>query len=468
MIRRSVNGAAADMGGQVLQPGTGRDPFEGVTIDSRAVTPGQAFVAIRGDRFDGHDYALSAAEDGAAALVVHQDLPGPVPEAAAVIRVDDTLDALQRLAAAWLRQVSPQVLAVTGSVGKTTTKELLRGVMALAGPTHATAGNFNNHIGLPLTLLAMPHDTRAAVLEMGMNHEGEIAALAAMARPEVGLITAIAPVHLEGLGSMEAIAAAKAELLMGLREDGTAVIPGQEPLLAPWAARLPDHRVVTFGVEGGDRVQLVRREPDGARGSLVMLRMDGEQHQVRLPLVGSHNASNAAAAAAAALVAGVPPATIAEGLTRPPRLEHRSSLVTVGPYTVLDDCYNASPAAMRAAMDTLAELAGDAPRAALLGAMLELGDQEQRYHREIGAHAAAAGLDLLITVGDLGAEIARGAAAAGMPAARMTQVETPTDGARALTGALDAGWVLIKASHGARLDRAVRALTQAFPPEDTG
>ena len=465
MIRLTVEEAAAATGGAVLQPGTSTSPFRGVSIDSRAVARGSAFVAIRGDRFDGHDYALAAAGAGAALLVISGQLQGPAPDETAVIRVEDTLEALGQLGKAWLARVNPRVLAITGSVGKTTTKELLRGIMEQTGPTHATPGNFNNNIGLPLTLIAMPADTRNLVLEMGMNHPGEIAPLAALVSPEVGVITALAPVHLEGLGSMEAIAAAKAELLMGLRPDGISVIPGSEPLLAPWVSQLSPERVLTFGDKPEDTVQLLSRQGAGLAGSTIRLSLKGEEVEVFLGLVGQHNASNAAAAAAAALAAGVSTADIVKGLCRPPRLKHRSTLVTVGPFTVLDDCYNASPAAVRAALDTLGELAGDAPRAAILGAMLELGPEQTRYHREVGAYAADAGIDLLVTVGELGAEIALGAMEAGLPGERSIGVDTPADAARALAGALKQGWVLIKASHGARLDRALEALTQIY--EDT-
>ena len=464
MIRLTVEAAAAAVGGTVLQVGAASE-FHGVTIDSRAVNPGSAFVAIRGHRFDGHDYALVAAEAGAALLVISGPIQPPPPDSIAIIRVEDTVKALGQLGQAWLARVNPRILAVTGSVGKTTTKELLRGIMEQTGPTHATPGNFNNNIGLPLTLLTMPADTRNLILEMGMNHPGEIAALAALARPEVGLITAIAPVHLEGLGTMEAIAAAKAELLTGLRRGGAAVIPGNEPLLDPWKNELASTRLLTFGEDPGCDVQLLGRDASGQEGALIRLSIMDEEVEIKLQLVGRHNAMNAAAAAAAALAARVEPETIARGLSSPLRLEHRSTLVTVGPYTVLDDCYNASPAAVRAALDTLGELAAGAPRAAILGAMLELGPEQLRYHRELGAHAASAGIDLLVTVGELGAEIARGAAEAGLPRQRCIETDTPAEAAHALTGALEEGWVLIKASHGARLDRALEALNKTHNTE---
>ena len=466
--RLTAEAAAAATGGLLLQTGAGQG-FHGVSIDSRAVEPGQAFVAISGERFDGHRFLPAAMTAGASLLVISRDLEQPAPAETAVLRVDDTRRALGMLGQAWLQQISPTVLAITGSVGKTTTKELLRGIMELTGPTHATPGNFNNDIGLPLTLLGMPAGTRNLVLEMGMNHPGEIAGLAKLVRPAVGLITAVAPVHLEGLGSMEAIAAAKAELIMELAPGGTAVIPGDEPLLHGWAARLDPASLLTFGQGPGDRVRLLAREAVGRDGSRIFLSLDGQKVEVLLKLVGRHNASNAAAAAGAALAAGVPASTIAEGLAKPLRLDHRSSLRTLGPFTVLDDCYNASPVAMGAALDALSELAGATPRAAVLGAMLELGDEEARYHREVGSHAAAAGLDLLVTVGALGADIARGAGEAGFPAAKMIEAETPEGAARALEQRFPGGgWVLVKASHGAHLERTIEALSKIYETEATG
>ncbi|MCA9665270.1 MAG: UDP-N-acetylmuramoyl-tripeptide--D-alanyl-D-alanine ligase, partial [Myxococcales bacterium] len=345
----------------------------GVSIDSRRVEAGQLFVAIAGERFDGHRFAAQALEAGAAAVLVSRQREVELPEGGVALRVDDTRVALGRLARAWRERVAPTVIAVTGSMGKTTTKELLAGILEATGaPTHATRGNFNNDIGLPLTLLAMAEGTRYLVTEMGMNAPGEIAALCRIARPDVGLITNIAPVHLEGLGSIEAIAAAKAELLYGLGERGVAVIPDDEPLLAPHVAHLKAARAVTFGERargGGVRVASVSAR--GAEGSDVTLALgeSGETISLRLPLVGRHNARNAAAAAAAALALDIAPEAIARGLARPPELSHRSVIRVLGEWRVLDDCYNASPRAVEAALAALVDLAAadDTPAVAVLG-----------------------------------------------------------------------------------------------------
>lgn len=452
--RFSVEVAAAAVGGALVARGAGG--FEGVSTDSRTLAAGQAFVALAGERFDGHDHLAQAIAAGAAALIVSRPPPA-TPPGVAVIQVADTRLALGALARAWRRQVDPVTIAITGSIGKTTTKELTRAVAARAGATHATVGNLNNDIGLPLTLLAMPAGTRYLVAEMGMNAPGEIAYLATIAEPGLGLITAIAPVHLEGLGSLEAVAAAKAELLEALPADATAITPSDAPLLEPHLARLrvPVERRLRFGAEASAQVRLLEVRGRGEAGSELRVSLGGEVLEAHLPLVGAHNARNAAAAAAVGWVLGVPAPEIAAALAEPPPLHHRSVLRTLGPWRVLDDCYNASPVAARAALDTLAELAGAQPTVAVLGSMLELGHESPRYHRELGAHAAARGIGLVIAVGsgELPDAIQAGALAAGLTPARALRAESPAQGARlAAEHARGGGWILVKASRGARLE----------------
>lgn len=450
-VQFSVEEAARVMGGAVLQVGAGA--FAGAVIDSRAVAPGCAFVAIRGEHQDGHAFCQAASEAGASVLIVSEPPPASLPSTTAVIRVEDTRLALGRLAMAWRQRVNPTVAAITGSVGKTTTKELLRAILATIGPTHSTPGNFNNDLGLPLTLLGMPEGTRFLVAEMGMNHAGEIRVLARLARPDVGLITCIAPVHLEGLGSLQAIAAAKAELLEELPDGAFAVVPADEPLLAPWVERHPSARRLTFGDTATCQVQLLTRQALGPRGSRLRIRVLDSEVVLDLPLCGEHNARNAVAAAAAALAAGADVTAIAAGLEKPPELRHRSALRSLGGYAVLDDCYNASPKSMVAALRTLGELAQQAPRAAVLGAMLELGPDGPPLHREVGREAANAGLTCLITVGELGLEIAKGAAEAGLPDERMHHAASATQAAQLVRSHVPAGaWILVKASRGAKLE----------------
>ncbi|PID38481.1 MAG: UDP-N-acetylmuramoyl-tripeptide--D-alanyl-D-alanine ligase [Proteobacteria bacterium] len=457
---------AAEATGGELHGADRGGSFRGLSIDSREVPSGCAFVAVRGERFDAHDFAAQAAEH--ASLLVLERLPAALDRAAlptTALLVDDTTLALGKLAQAWRDRVAPQVVGVTGSVGKTTTKELLRNILALVGETHATPGNFNNQIGLPLTLLSMPEGTRYLIAEMGMNTPGEIAYLSALARPEVAVVTTVAPVHLERLGSVEAIAAEKASIWGGLVDGGLAVGPADEPLLAPHLAAL-EREMLLFGERdtGSDltRARLERMTPKGEEGSELTLNLDGRRVRVALPLIGAHNAEDATCAAAAALALGVDVETIVAGLSCAPQLGHRSTLRRIGTWRVLDDCYNASPRAMRAALDALVQLAAERPSHALLGPMLELGEAEEELHREVGAYAATRPLSALITVGEEAAAIARGARDAGYPADRIHEVATPAEAAAcaATLAGDEEAWMLVKGSRVAKMESAIAALEQ--------
>jgi UDP-N-acetylmuramoyl-tripeptide--D-alanyl-D-alanine ligase len=454
----SIDEVVAATGGELLRPGVAAR-VRGVATDSRSVAPGQAFFALSGDRFDGHRFCPQAAEGGAALLVVERDVEVQGP---AVLEVDDCRRALGRLARAWRRSVGARTVAITGSVGKTTTKELTRALLERLGPTHCTPGNFNNDVGLPLTLLSMPAETRYLVAEMGMNAPGEIAYLTRLAEPEVGVITCVAPVHLEGLGSLEAVAAAKGELLQGLdAERAWAVVPGDEPLLALALQSVPASRRVRFGAAAGDEVQIEGVEALGQSGSRVLLTLRGEAARFDLPLVGAHNVRNAAAAAATAMVLGLSADEIAAGLAQgPAELKHRSTLIEAGGWRLFDDCYNANPVAVKAALETLVGLAGGETTVAVLGEMRELGAASARYHDELGRHCAEVGLGHLVVVG--GAEvapIAAGARAAGLAAGQLTLVNRAEEAVEAAARAAgERAWILIKASRGARLERVVEGL----------
>jgi UDP-N-acetylmuramoyl-tripeptide--D-alanyl-D-alanine ligase len=454
-VSLSLEAATAATGGVLRGDGAAR--FRGVGTDTRQLRPGQAFVALVGERFDGHEFLSQAVDAGAALLIV--DRAPSTPLAVAVLQVEDTRLALGALARAWRREVRPSVVAITGSVGKTTTKELTRAITGELGSTHSTRGNLNNDVGLPLTLLAMERGTRYLVAEMGMNAPGEISCLAAIAEPDVGAITCIAPVHLEGLGSIEAVAAAKGELLQRLGQGAWAVVPGDERLLDPYLATVPASRRVRFGGAPEDEVRLLDVQARGTAGSDVALAIRGETVRFRLPLVGAHNARNAAAAAAIGVALGAPAAAIATALAREPELSHRSVLREVGAWRVLDDCYNANPVAMCAALDTVAQLAEQTPAVAVLGCMLELGATTERLHHEVGAHAAGVGLELLVTVGELGGAIAAGARAAGMEPARVVSVSGIEEAARVVSErAAPGSWILVKASRGAHLEGLIDRL----------
>jgi UDP-N-acetylmuramoyl-tripeptide--D-alanyl-D-alanine ligase len=341
-------------------------------IDSRAVELDDLFVGLRGENDDGGRFAAGALEAGAWGVLVSPEWSG-VPGGGAVLEAEDPLLALQSLARAWRRELGVPVIGITGSVGKTSTKELTAAMLAPRRHVHASRANFNTEIGLPLELLAAPAGTEVLVLELAMRGAGQIAELAAICEPDVGVITNIGPVHLEILGTIENIARAKAELLAGLREGGVAIVPDDEPLLD---GLIPDGvDVVRFGSEP---------LPEG----------------LSLPFTSAHMLRNARAALAAARAVGVEPSGRVEYV--PPPL--RGEVVDLpGGVRVLNDCYNANPLSMRAALADLQSLEGEGRRLAVLGDMLELGPSEVALHREIGAAAAAAGVDVLVTVGPLAA-----------------------------------------------------------------
>jgi UDP-N-acetylmuramoyl-tripeptide--D-alanyl-D-alanine ligase len=454
---------------------TAKQTFSGLQTDSRQVEKGQAFLALVGERHDAHRFVDDVVERGAALLIVSQSRDDV---ATSQLVVEDTLAALTAIARAWRRHVGPRVVAITGSLGKTTTKELCYQLLSQLGKTHRTPGNFNNHVGVPLTLLSMPADCRYLVAELGMNAPGEIAELAKIVEPELGIITAIAPVHLEGLGSLEAIAGAKAELLSVLDERHSAIVPAGAPHLDEHLATCKA-KVLRFGSLKDERADGPKTRPDvalfehtplGAAGSRIVLRFSspnaGNEANARLvnadlPLFGHHNALNAAAAGAMAWVFGLDDAQIAAGLQQAPELGHRSAIVEHDDYRIIDDCYNSSPIAAQAALTALVDLAGDAPRAALLGTMLELGDDAEALHEALGRDAYKAGLSLLISAGPFSEATARGALLAGMNPSRVFwQKDAKGAGMLATRTLPKHAWVLVKGSRGAQMEQAIEALNE--------
>jgi UDP-N-acetylmuramoyl-tripeptide--D-alanyl-D-alanine ligase len=358
------------------------------------------------------------------------------------------------------------VVGVTGSNGKTTTKELIAAALSRAGQVLRTQGNLNTDVGLPLTVLEATGKEDFWVLEMAMRAPGEIALLARIARPHVALVTNVAAAHLGRLGSLDAVARAKGEIFAGLAPGGIAVLPLDEPRLEPEVASLPEARKRRFGFAGAPSahtralVRIMEFIPAGASGSLVRLSVGFEPIVVRLPLAGEHNARNAAAALAVVQALGVPllPAAAAlQGATLPP---HRSHVLSLGGRTVLDDCYNANPTSMSAALCTLVGAAGRFGRAfAILGDMLELGESSAALHRAIGEQAVKLGVAGLAAVGALGAEIAKGAIAAGLLASRAIALDDPEAAAQVVSNwSMSGDWILVKASRGMHLERAVEAL----------
>jgi UDP-N-acetylmuramoyl-tripeptide--D-alanyl-D-alanine ligase len=482
---RTLKFAVTAMRGSWLGVPAPEATFRGAAADSRRVQPGVLFFALPGEHVDGFDYCSAAAAAGAAAVVVaaHRGPPVFAPGVTPVpaIAVADPLVALADVARAARALFAGAVVGITGSNGKTTTKELTAAALGAAGPVLRTEGNYNTEIGLPLTVLSASGDEAFWVLEMAMRGHGQIALLADIARPHVGVITNVAGAHVELLGSIEAVARAKGELFAGLGSDGIAVLPAGDPLLEPQAAHLPEARKRRFdpgtrqdAFVDADAVDVVILEmlPAGMAGQIVRYAVAGQPVVARLPLGGAHNAVNAGAALAAAAALGVPIPEAAAALARTSLPPHRSAPLEVAGRIVLDDCYNANPASMRAALAAVVAgatggaatggAAGGQPRAfAILGDMLELGPSSSAEHFEIGR--AAGSLGGVAAVGPLAADIARGARAAGLTDAQVVATGDPAAAAAAVVGWTRAGdWILVKASRGMRLERAIDALREEF------
>jgi UDP-N-acetylmuramoyl-tripeptide--D-alanyl-D-alanine ligase len=438
--------------------------FAGAASDSREVKPGRLFFALPGERVDGFDFCGAAAQAGAAAVVVDALRARPAGcSAIPVIAVADPRKALGDLAAAVRKQYKGRVVGITGSNGKTTTKELVAAALSPAGQVLRTQGNLNTDVGLPLTVLEATGKEEFWVLEMAMRAPGEIAYLARIAEPNVAVVTNVAGAHLGLLGSLDAVARAKGEIFGGLAPDGIAVLPVDEPLLEPEVAGLPKARRRRFGFAGTSLrafVRIMEFIPAGAAGSLIRLSVGYEPIVVRLPLAGEHNARNAAAALAVSNALSVPLLPAAAALQHATLPPHRSHVFSLGGRTVLDDCYNANPTSMAAALRTLVGSAGRFGRAfAIVGDMLELGDTAADLHQSVGREAVTVGVAGLAVVGSLGAKIAEGAIAAGLPANRAVVFSDPEAAAQAVaTWSAPGDWILVKASRGMRLERAVEAL----------
>ncbi|MFQ5515479.1 MAG: UDP-N-acetylmuramoyl-tripeptide--D-alanyl-D-alanine ligase [Myxococcota bacterium] len=442
--------------------GDARGRIRSLSTDSRSLQPGALFVAIVGEHFDGHDFLAQAEARGAtAALVQRHDVGTP---SLPLIRVTDTVQALGKLAAARRSCFDGPVIAITGSNGKTTTKEMCASILSAAGRrVHRSEGNLNNQIGLPLSILGVAEGDEVLVLELGMNHPGEIAVLARIARPDVGAVTQIAPAHLGLLGSLDAIAAAKGELYEELPDGATAVVNADDPHLCVQAERFAGQKLrFGFSEEAALRAESVHCDASGVRFTLHTPRGHGP---VRLSALGRHLVQDALCAAAAAwaseALGSEPLDAIRTGLERFEPLAGRlRPLTSPAGFRILDDSYNANPDSLRAALTTLVELARGEPAVVVLGEMLELGAEAERLHAEAGRDVAKLGLHALIGVGELPAHAVEGARAAGIPhALACAEAEEAAREARRLAG--EGGLVLVKGSRGARMERIVAKLREA-------
>jgi UDP-N-acetylmuramoyl-tripeptide--D-alanyl-D-alanine ligase len=448
--------------GQLLGGAAGQW-FTGVSTDSRTLRPGELFVALKGERFDGHRFVHQAVEGGAAGLVVALEesaAQGPYP--VAVVGVRDTLHALGDLAGYWRRRLPIPVVAVTGSNGKTTTKEMVACILSRSWRVLKNRGNLNNLVGLPLTLLELETTHQAAVVEMGMNRAGEIGRLARIARPDVGLVTNIQPAHLEGLGSLRGIQSAKGELFAGMPVNATIVVNLDDPRVVELASSFPGRRVgySTGGVPG--EVTLERIISMDAAGTHFLLRLGRETRDIRLPVVGRHHLSNAVAAAAVAWALGLPTNRTAEALATFRPFDRRTEILALPHHIhVINDTYNANPGSMAAALETLTLVSGQGKSFAVLGDMLEMGAESAALHRELGRVAAGHRVDHLVAMGAQATNLLAGAAEAGMPEHRLLSAGDHREAAVQVQGLLASGdWVLVKGSRAMRMERVVEALVE--------
>ena len=434
-----------------------------VVSDSRIVRFGDLFVAFEGDRFDGHTFVPNVLSLGAAAMVKEQyRLPSPskLRTEPVLIGVKDTLLAYQQLATHHRNRFAIPLVAITGSNGKTTTKEMTAAVLAQRWRTLKTEGNLNNRIGVPQTLFLLTPRHEAAVIEMGVDQQGQTTRLCEIARPTVGIITNIGPDHLEFFGSMEGSAQAKAELLDLLPADGAVALNADDHYFDYLAARARC-RVVSFGVSSKADVRAVQSRDRNDSGSTFGLILPGRVRPVavRLKAYGEHNVQNALAAAAIGFVLGVPATAIAEGLARFRPAAMRSQVFFVHGVRVINDCYNANPASMRAAVQLLAELGAKQRTIAVLGDMLELGPEAKQMHRAVGAFLAGQGITNLIACGALGRELALGARSDGMPADRIVEVQDAGAAGATLKSMVQQGdVVLVKASRGMQMEQVIETL----------
>jgi UDP-N-acetylmuramoyl-tripeptide--D-alanyl-D-alanine ligase len=424
---------------------------QGYSIDSRTVGPGELFFAVKGERLDGHDYVNAALEKGAAAATVQKDQLHRYSDKTRLLAVDDTLVALQTLATAVRKMWGKPLIGVTGSAGKTTTKEAVAHVLGARFRVLKSEGNFNNHFGLPLMLLKLEPEHDAAVMELGMSHAGEIRALAKIAQPEIGVVTNVAPVHLEFFDSISGIARAKYELIESLPANGIAVLNADDEYVSQFG-RDCKGRVVTYGTQAMADVRAENVHTRGAEGSEFDVNIAGTREHARLPLVGEHNILNALAAVAVGLVRGMKPseAVVALATLAPP--DKRGQVLQLGNITVINDCYNSNPKALNAMVDALAAMKAGR-RIVVAGEMLELGPAGAEMHRAAGQHIAEKKIDVLVGVRGMAQAIVDGARPAGTEA---EFVATPEEAGEWLARETrDGDVVLLKASRGVKLEKAL-------------
>ena len=429
----------------------GEELVDRYSIDSRTIAPGALFFAVKGERLDGHDFVSAALENNAVAAVVRKDQWHRFRGNPRLLAVDDTLVALQTLAAAVRKLWGKSLIGITGSAGKTTTKEAIAHVLASEFGVLKSEGNFNNHFGLPLMLLKLEPEHDLAVIEMGMSHAGEIRALAKIAQPDIGVVTNVAPVHLEFFDSLAGIARAKYELIESLSSRGTAILNADDEYVSHFGRDFKG-RVIHYGTSIGADVCAGNIHSQGAQGSEFDIVVAGSREHARLPLVGDHNVLNALAAVSVAIACGMKLAEAVAALATLKPADSRGEVLQLGNITVINDCYNSNPKALQVMVDALSGMKA-ARRIVVAGEMLELGPAGEELHRESGRHIGEKKIDVLLGVRGFAQELVEGAQQSGT---RAEFVATPEEAGEWLARETrDGDVVLLKASRGVKLEKAL-------------
>ena len=453
----------AATGGKCVNDGTNLR-FGEVVTDSTKVTQGAVFVALKGERHDGHRFVADAVRRGAKCVIVHRRMPRAAVGKATAVQVADTLQALGDLAHHRRELLNPMIVAITGSNGKTTTKEMAAAIFenaalngqALRGKVLKTEGNFNNLVGLPLTLLRLRKRHRIAVVELGTNHPGEIRRLAEIADADLVIISSVGAAHLEGLHSLAGVAREKGALYQSVRSGGAIAVNIDDPWVRRLGAKFKGKKI-TFGLRGQVRASSCRIV--GARGMEFTLRAGGQSCKVRLNYLGRHNVANALGAAALALAAGVKLSAVKRGLEQAKPFSMRMQIETWQGMGIINDAYNANPASMKAALRTLAEITTKGSRIAVLGDMFELGQQSAKAHWELGREAAATALDALYLLGREADHMRRGALKGGLEPEQIIIGRDHADLARRLRERAKRGdWLLFKGSRGMQMEQVLQQL----------
>ena len=449
-------------GGKLLQ-GRGDAIFEAISTDSRTVTEGDLFIALKGERFDGHHYAIESLKKKAGGVLIEEDKAGDIRwngyQTRPVITVKDTLYALGDIARNQRRKFGTPVVALTGSNGKTTTKEMISACLETTFPVLKTKGNLNNLIGVPLTLLNLTEKERLVVLEMGMNVPGEIRRLTEIAEPDVGLITNIQSAHLEGMGSLEKIKEEKGELFRRMRRDGTIIINQDDPRVVALGEEFHGQKI-TFGINHSADVMAREVRLKGREGTSFILVLEEKEREIRLPLLGRHFVYNGLSAIATASLFGIEQERAIEALEQFQPFPMRMEILSLGTgRTLINDAYNANPSSMELALQTLSEMKGEGRAIAVLGDMLELGEFTEEAHRQLGKRVAQLPIDLLLAIGEKAPVVVESAIREGMAHEQAKVVESHSEVVSILRETSHEGdWILVKGSRGMRMEKVVEGL----------